>query len=152
MEEIDWQLHHNWRIKLPERSKRQLKSIVFRRFEEQVKKLVSEYEDKQFLYTNQVIESLWMINMNFMAPQNVVIEDAKREYEIKMTEFYYEQEALAKQSAKQMIRDHFKAEYGQTFKVTYWQRIKDLSGFGGEITDVSHQLNLYPESLEDIPV
>jgi hypothetical protein len=43
-----------------------------------------------------------------------------------MSYFLYDRSDEAVLSSKNLIRDHFATKYGEKFKVTLWQRIKDI--------------------------
>ena len=129
LEEIDWQLYNNWKIKIPEDSKDTIKQLVFREYEAWINESVGDFEfDQKFTANpaaNKVENKYFEDSLHDM---NGALDDAYGDYRDIMYSDMIESSSKAKEEAKQLIRDHFKTRYGEAFKVTLWQRIKDVAG------------------------
>ena len=124
-------MYDNWKIRLPEDSKDAIKLVVFKEYEPWIQQTIQDFDDIIKAKSDKIYSGLKLKYMekyvNGLGEAEDLAEFAYTEYRGKIFRATYEAEDYPV-VAKDLIRQHFKTEFGERFKVTLCQRIKDLAG------------------------
>ena len=135
--EIDWQLYHNWQLRLPEDQKDQIYASTFQQIsdniDEYVKQFMVQYETQTQIDMAAVLQKA-RDSWKGREPRSSEIQSIVKNYQRQIKGYINDREV--RKIAKDYVRGFFKANFGQEeYKVNIWQRIKDLTPkFGGKIS------------------
>ena len=115
-EQIDWEINNNWKIRLPENQKEQIKIYMFQQNLDAVLKLLTEKYDG---YVKNLPLTMFA---NKYAP-TLDAKKACNEIERKLKEPSIKAEI---EMAKEAIRVAFRENFGEKYKVTLKERMADI--------------------------
>lgn len=152
-QEVDWQLYKNWKLKLPASQKDAIKTLALRDtapWVQQTKELfVNHFDTLASREVSQIftpIANKWVYEQPSNEEMEAEIGQAVLALQARLSpvdvQHYLKQ-------GKEIVRMYFHDHFGQDdYKVSIWQRIKDLSGKGKvSDTDVPIIDNLQPGEL-----